>query len=64
MTDKQRLDFLEQFVNEHGELLLHRRILPLGDKFRGILGLGIAHRTLREAVDQCAGAKQKRRGAA
>lgn len=56
MTDKQRIDFLEEFVNKEGALVLHDGSKS-GFKFSG-LGLrpGYVIRTLREAIDDCMGA--------
>ena len=52
MTDTERLDWLEKFVNEHGGILLHDG----NAKNFGFPGLGLRpgylNRTLREAIDQ------------
>jgi len=55
MTDTERLDFLEAFVNREGALMLHD-----GSKSNfGCSGLGLRPgtlvRSLREAIDECAG---------
>lgn len=52
MTDSERIDALEAFINEHGALLLHDGCA----KCNGHLGLGLRpgllNRSLREAIDQ------------
>ncbi len=63
MTDTERIDFLEKFVNEQGALLLHDGSNG-GFPFAG-LGLrpGTLNRTLRQAIDQCAGEQVQRASA-
>jgi hypothetical protein len=55
VTDTQRIDWLEQFINEHGAILLHD-----GNQHCRYVGLGLRPgllvRTLREAIDGCADA--------
>ena len=58
MTDSQRIDWLESFINESGRIVLHD-----GDNsIKGYPGLGLRpgslKRTLREAIDQCAGPQE------
>jgi len=55
MTDSERLDWLEKFINANGAILLHDGSMS-GHGFSG-LGLrpGCLDRTLRQAIDSCAG---------
>jgi hypothetical protein len=51
MTDTERLDWLEQFVQREGSLLIHT-----GENPHHLCGLGIspyAERDLRKAIDGC-----------
>jgi hypothetical protein len=60
MTDAQRLDFLEEFINKEGGILLHDGTA----KNFGFAGLGLRpgtlNRTLRQAIDDCAGVETSR----
>ncbi len=63
MTDSQMIDWLEEFVNREGAILLHD-----GDSNpHGHVGLGLRpgnlRRTLREAIAQAAEPESKGRGA-
>jgi len=54
MTDTERLDWLEEFINREGAIMLHD-----GSKSNfGCSGLGLrpgyVNRTLREAIDESA----------
>lgn len=58
MTDTERIDWLETFVNREGGIVLHD---GKGEKlpYPG-LGLrpGFISRTLREAIDECSGSRR------
>ena len=57
MTDTDRIDFLENFINEHGAIVLHDGKSGV-DGHLGIgLRPGLLNRSLREAIDSCAGVK-------
>jgi len=47
-ADRRRLDWLESFVRQNGEIHLHDGNHPRGT------GIGLATRTLRDAVDDAA----------
>ncbi len=58
MTDTERIDWLEKFVNDNEALLIHT-----GDvDTKGHIGLGLrpgyVNRTLRQAIDQANGRKE------
>lgn len=52
VRDRARLDWLEEMARQPGGLLLHSELGPPGRK-----GLGMSRRSLREAIDQAAGAE-------
>jgi hypothetical protein len=55
MTDTERLDYIEWFVNQNESLMIHT---GQASGFSGCgLGLrpGALNRTLRQAIDQCSG---------
>lgn len=60
MSDSEMIDWLEEFVNENGYILIHDGKSNLG----GLIGLGLRpgflNRTLREAITQSAGRKDGR----
>lgn len=60
MNDAEMLDWLEEFVNEHGALVLHTGDAEVG-KHPG-LGLrpGAVRRTLREAIQDAGVSRHKR----
>jgi hypothetical protein len=61
MNDTERIDWLERFINKNGALVLHdgsKSNLP----FSGIgLRPGTMNRTLRQAIDDCAGVKSSKK---
>lgn len=48
MTDSERLDWLENVARGPEGILVHACVGPTGR-----LGIGLQHRTLRQAIDQC-----------
>jgi hypothetical protein len=54
MTDTERIDWLERYINERGALLLHDGRYNGGPYYGLGLRPGRLVRDLREAIDQCA----------
>ena len=58
MTDTQRINWLIDLVNKEGGLVLHNGDFG-GSKYAGLAFGQRFRRTLREAIDQCAGVDAK-----
>lgn len=58
VTDAERLDWLEKFVNEHGALVLHDGNQDTGRHYGLGLRPGMLVRTLRQAIDAAMGVKR------
>lgn len=56
MTDTERIDWLESYINENGAILLHDGSASNFGSYSGIgLRPGYVNRTLRQAIDDCGG---------
>ena len=55
MTDAEIIDWLEDFVNAHGALVLHDGNADVGKYYGLALRIGTMRRTLRQAVANAAG---------
>lgn len=59
ITDADRIDFLEKFINEHGALVLHDGNANVHEHCGLGLRPGNLNRTLRKALDDCMGDRSR-----